>query len=245
MKTLIFIPTYNESENIEQIYNEITELGLNTDLLFIDDNSPDGTGKIIDKLVKNTSNTDVIHRSGKLGIGSAHLDGINWAYNNHYEALITMDCDFSHSPSYIIDFINNSTNYDIVVGSRYMQKDSLESWNYFRKSLTHLGHFLTTVLLGMHYDASGAFRLYRLDKIEKGIFNLVVSKGYSFFFESIFILHLNKCSIKEIPIHLPARTYGHSKMTIKDIWNSLTYLISISTRKSVNKKSLIYEHPIT
>ena len=241
MKTLIFIPTYNESENIEKIYNELVELRLNTDILFLDDNSPDGTGKIIDKLVKNSSTTYVIHRSGKLGIGSAHLDGINWALNNHYEMLITMDCDFTHSPSYIIDFINNSTNYDIVIGSRYMQKKSLSSWNLFRKSLTLFGHLLTSVLLGMPYDASGAFRLYRLDKINKGIFDLVVSKGYSFFFESLFILHLNNCSIKEIPIHLPARTYGHSKMTIKDMWKSLTYLLSMSIRNLFNKKYLIYK----
>lgn len=238
-KTLIFIPTYNEAENVSNILLQIHALGLDTDILFLDDNSPDGTGKIIDKIVANNKYVSVIHRSGKLGIGSAHKDGIQYAYKNKYEVLITMDCDLTHSPEYILDFVKNKGYADIVVGSRYLNKDSLASWNLFRKSLTKLGHFLTVNLLNMPYDASGAFRLYNLKNINENIFSLILSNGYSFFFESLFILHINKKSIFEIPIELPSRTYGTSKMTWNDARKSLQFLVNLYARKTFHKKSLL------
>ena len=107
-KFLIFIPTYNEADNVESIFQQLTKLDLPADILFLDDNSPDGTGKIIDKMVDNNKNVFVIHRSAKSGIGSAHQRGIRWAYSKDYEVLITMDCDFTHSPEYITDFIKHS-----------------------------------------------------------------------------------------------------------------------------------------
>jgi dolichol-phosphate mannosyltransferase len=238
-KILIFIPTYNEVENVERIFREIKSFNLGTDILFLDDNSPDGTGKVIDGLIEKNSNTFVIHRTGKLGIGSAHQAGIKWAYERNYEILITMDCDFTHSPSYIINFIRHNDKADIVVGSRYMQKHSLATWNIFRKFLTKFGHFLTVNLLDMPYDASGAFRLYNLKNIDKNIFSLIQSNGYSFFFESLFILNFNQKKIFEIPIELPSRTYGTSKMTWKDAWKSFVFLSQLFYRKSFNKKSLL------
>ena len=238
-KTLIFIPTYNESENVERIFKEIRTLGLDADILFLDDNSPDGTGLIIDDLVRNNQRLFVIHRSGKLGIGSAHKCGINWAYDNGYDCLITMDCDFTHAPSYILNFIRGEDKADIVVGSRYMKKHSLSTWNLYRKFLTRLGHFLTVSLLNMPYDASGAFRLYNLRQINRNIFSLIKSNGYSFFFERLFVLYFNKKTIFEIPIELPSRMYGTSKMTWKDAWKSLEFLSRLSYRKTFNKKSLL------
>jgi len=236
--TLIFIPTYNEVENVEKIFNEIKALNLNTDFLFLDDNSPDGTGKVIDTISQNNSNVFTIHRAGKQGIGSAHQDGIQWAYEHNYEILVTMDCDFTHSPSYIADFISLSKEATIVVGSRYMKKDSLATWNLFRKFLTYFGHFLTVNMLNMPYDASGAFRLYNLKNINRNLFQLIGSKGYSFFFESLFILYYNKITIAETPIELPSRTYGTSKMTYKDAWSSLKFLLKLYYRKIFYKNTL-------
>ncbi|MBI4931869.1 MAG: glycosyltransferase [Bacteroidetes bacterium] len=236
--TLIFIPTYNEVENVERIFREIKSFNLGADILFLDDNSPDGTGKLIDELVEKNKDTFVIHRAGKFGIGSAHQEGIKLAYDKNYEILITMDCDFTHSPSYIINFIRHSDSADIVVGSRYMKKHSLATWNVFRKFLTNLGHFLTVNLLDMPYDASGAFRLYCLKRIDRKLFSLIQSNGYSFFFESLFILHFNRKKVAEIPIELPARTYGTSKMNYKDVWKSFVFLSQLFFRKSFDKKSL-------
>lgn len=227
MKTLIFIPTYNERENAEKILREILALGLDADLLFLDDNSPDGTGKRLDELKKEVPRLSVIHREGKLGVGSAHMDGIRWAYERGYETLITMDCDGTHPPAFIRDFIAASAGADVVVGSRYMRPDSLDDWNLYRWFLTNVGHFLTRTFLGMPYDATGAFRLYRLDRVPKRVFSIVQSWGYSFFFESLYILHRNGLRIAEVPITLPMRTMGYSKMAAKDVMASVGRLVYV------------------
>ena len=228
LKTLIFIPTYNESGNAPQICGQIHALGLDADVLFVDDNSPDGTGAALEALKPAFPRLVVHHRSGKLGIGSAHLDGIHWAYDQGYARLITMDCDFTHSPADIPRLIEASQGYDVVVGSRFLQKDSLPGWSPVRKMMTSTGHFLTKTLLGMPCDASGAFRVYDLTRIPREIFGLVSARGYAFFFESLFILSRNKFTINEVPIVLPSRVAGTSKMSLKEIWRGLARLFLVS-----------------
>jgi dolichol-phosphate mannosyltransferase len=240
---LIFIPTYNEHENVAGILQQILDLGLAADILFVDDNSPDGTGKILDDLAKQTPNMFVQHRPGKMGIGSAHAYGINWAYKQGYRKLITMDCDFTHSPEYIKDFLARSDNADVIVGSRYLQEKSLSTWNAYRKLLTQIGHLLTTFFLGMPYDATGAFRLYRLDRIPQNFLEPVQSRSYSFFFESLYILHLNGFRIAEVPTHLPARVYGHSKMRMKDALHSVSHLIHIYFTTLINRERFEIAEP--
>jgi dolichol-phosphate mannosyltransferase len=210
----------------------------------MDDNSPDGTGMILDELSRKHENLKVLHRSGKLGIGSAHRDGLLWAYNNGFKACITMDCDFTHPPEYIPELIKLSDTYDMVITSRYLKKGSLSDWNLFRKTLTNLGHFLTYNLLKMKYDATGAFRLYRLDRIPKHFLDLINSNSYSFFFESLFILNFNKFRIKEIPIILPARTYGHSKMRVRDAFGSLKFLLIIFLNTLFNREKFEIGAPL-
>jgi dolichol-phosphate mannosyltransferase len=226
-KTLVFIPTYNERENAEKICIELLGMKLGVDLLFLDDASPDGTGKRLDELAAREPRLKVIHRASKLGVGSAHRDGIHWAYENGYSTLITMDCDFTHPPHYIPAFLSAAADGDVVVGSRYMRPDSLEEWSLFRWLLTRLGHVLTRHFLDMPYDATGAFRLYRLDRVPQRLFAFVESTGYSFFFESLYVLHRNGLSITEVPITLPARTYGTSKMRTSDILNSVSHLVRL------------------
>lgn len=224
---LIFIPTYNERENVEKLINQLDQLHLGFDLLFVDDNSPDKTGEILDSIASNREDLFVIHRPSKLGIGSAHIDGIDWAYKKDYQLLITMDSDFSHSPAYILKLLENAKNSDVVVGSRYLQKNSLSEWNIRRKFLTHMGHFLTMLFLGMPYDATGAFRLYRLDRIAQKCFHSERSLGYSFFFESLFLLFKNHYKVTEVAIDLPARTYGTSKMKMSDALYSMVMLVQL------------------
>lgn len=236
---LILIPTYNERENIQKIYHQIRTLFPKYNILFIDDNSPDGTGGILDNLKRTDAKIQVIHRQQKRGIGSAHLQGIKWAYQHNYSLFLTMDADFTHSPKYIKQFVQYSKDYDLVIGSRYLKAYSLKDWNWYRKTLTYVGHWLTKYLLGIPYDASGAFRLYRLDKIDKRCFDLVTAKSYAFFFESLLIINLNNYIIKEFSISLPSRTYGHSKMSYSEALNSLLLLIKSFIRILVNKKQLI------
>ncbi|MDB6026248.1 MAG: hypothetical protein JWM68_2471 [Verrucomicrobiales bacterium] len=226
-KTLVFIPTYNERENVEQLCEQICSLKLSADILFIDDNSPDGTGQILDEIAKKTQGLFVIHRSGKLGVGSAHLDGIAWAYDHDYERLITLDCDFTHSPEDISKLLAHAPDFDVVLGSRFLEKDSLPGWTAYRRFLTHFGHFLTRHLLKIKQDATGAFRIYDLSRIPRSLFERVESKAYSFFFESLFLLTRNGFRIKEVSIVLPTRTYGHSKMTKKHILQSVLRILSL------------------
>ncbi|HTL31226.1 MAG TPA: glycosyltransferase [Tepidisphaeraceae bacterium] len=229
------MPTYNERENAGKMYQELRALGLDTDIVFLDDNSPDGTGQMLDELAKNDPRLFVIHRPGKLGIGSAHQTGIRWAYDRGYETLLTMDCDFTHAPSDLPRFLAEfEKGHDIVIGSRYLEADSLPGWNRLRKTLTAMGHLLTHHMLGMSYDATGAFRIYRLPRIPRQTFDLVSARGYAFFFESLFILHSNGLRIKELPIKLPARTYGHSKMSLKEAIRSARQVASLSFVNRIN-----------
>lgn len=239
-KILIFLPTYNEIENVGPMYDRIQKLGLDADLLFLDDNSPDGTSGALDAIAAKDASVQVIHRSGKLGIGSAHYEGICWAYDHGYQTLVTMDCDFTHQPEDIHVFLENSRNHDIIIGNRYINSRSLEDWNFLRKFLTVTGHLLTKFLLKMPYDATGAFRIYHLDRIPRGIFSLIGSRGYSFFFESLYVLSVNGFTVKEMGIIMPARAYGHSKMTVKDAYDSLKLLGSLFVRFCVNKKQFLY-----
>jgi dolichol-phosphate mannosyltransferase len=222
--TLIVIPTYNERENVRPMCEQIGALGLDADLLFIDDGSPDGTGAVLDDLTKEHPRLRVVHRPAKSGIGSAHQDGIALAYAEGYERLVTLDCDFTHSPDLIPAFLDRAETADVVVGSRYIESDSLPGWTMVRRALTAGGHLLTKSLLGISQDATGAFRAYDLARIPREIFGLVRSRGYSFFFESLLILARNGFGIAEIPIKLPARTAGHSKMTFAEIRRSVTTL---------------------
>lgn len=233
-RTLIFIPTYNERENVVPMCEQLIGLGLDADILFLDDNSPDGTGAILEELTRKHARVSVIHRSGKLGIGGAHLDGIAYAYDHGYDLLVTMDCDFTHSPSDIPLLAAQAQFHDVVVGSRYLQPGSLSEWSLYRKSLTHLGHFLTVNMLGIGGDATGAFRIYRLSTIPSQLFSLIRSRGYAFFFESLFVAHHNGLAIKDVPISLPARTYGHSKMSLREIQRSVTQLVSLYVAEKMN-----------
>ncbi len=232
-KALIFIPTLNERDNVTELHRQIRAVS-KADILFVDDASPDGTGEILDQLAAADPGVRVIHRSGKLGIGSAHLCGIRYAYQSGYDWLVTMDCDFSHSPSDIPALLAAAVPCDAAVGSRYIRRGSLPGWSPFRRFLTLFAHVLTKTLLGLHADASGAFRVYNLRAIPVGVFDLVVSPSYSFFFESLFILSRNGYRIAEIPIVLPARTYGHSKLTFREAFRSLRFLIRLSLESAIS-----------
>jgi dolichol-phosphate mannosyltransferase len=223
-KALLAIPTYNERDNVERLLAEIALVRLDLDIVFLDDASPDGTGEVLDGLKTLYPRLAVVHRSGKLGIGSAHLDAIAWAYERNYNVLLTMDADFTHPPSYLPELLRRGEEVDVVVGSRYLLHNSLDEWTLFRRLLTRGGHLLTRTLLGLQEDASSAYRLYRLDRIPRAVFGLVRARGYSFFFESLYVLRLNRYRIAEVPIVLPARASGRSKMGLMDACKGLLHL---------------------
>jgi dolichol-phosphate mannosyltransferase len=239
-KILVFIPTYNERDNVLQLYERISNLHITLDILFVDDNSPDGTGTVLDQL--NKPNVYVIHRSGKLGIGSAHKDGIAWAYSHGYSHLITMDSDFLHRPEDIPAMMEQAEKSDIVVASRFIRKDSLREWSLWRKFLTTAGHAVTKRLLNIPYDITGAFRFYKIDIIPQELFERVKSNGYSFFPESLNLMNVNGISISEIPVILPKRTYGNSKLKFRDMVQWFLFIMKLGFNNIFNKEALLLKN---
>ena len=240
-RKLIFVPTYNERENVEAMVRELVALNLDADLLFLDDGSPDGTGGILDRLAAKTPRLSVVHRPGKAGIGTAHQHGIRHAYAQGYDVLITLDCDFTHKPGDIRTLLDALRGHDLSTGSRYMEAGSLPDWNLLRRSLTAVGHLLTRRLLSIKYDATGALRAYDLRRIDRRIFDEVEAGGYGFFFESMFRLTRAGYTVGEFPIVLPARTYGTSKMSLRETLKSGMRLIAlwagtIGTRRPLRTK---------
>ena len=233
-KILIIIPTLNEVNNILPIIKKIFKYMHNETkhVLFVDDNSNDGTREKIYLAQKRFGKIYLIKRNEKLGIGSAHKVGLNWGFKRKYHKIITMDCDGTHDPVYISRLIKklNKKNCHIVSTNRFLNKNSLSGWSIWRIIITNFRHKLIKFFLNIQYDSSGAFRGYLVKNINiKHIF-LAKNNSYSFFWESIFILS-KKYKIKEIPIKLPGRFSGTSKMKIKDIILAFLYLIKIYLKK--------------
>ena len=233
MKQLIIIPTYNEKTNITILLKRLIKLyNSKFEILIIDDNSPDGTSAEVLKFTKKYNFIKLKSRQNKMGIGSAHKYGIKYAFKNKFKILITMDSDGTHNPKYIKKFLYLIKKYDLITTTRFSNKKSLKSWPLFRIFLTNLRHLIIKFFLGISVDASGAFRCYNLSKIKLKDILAAKDNGYSFFWESIFILFKKKYSIHEIPIELPYRSIGSSKMRIGDIMNALVYIFIISINKS-------------
>ena len=231
---LLIIPTLNEKKNITTLFKKIRKIDHKIDILFIDDNSTDGTKEEILYLRKRNKSIYYIFRPRKLGIGSAHKDGLKFAYKKKYKIILTMDADGTHNPKYIKNLIKYSTKYDLISTNRFEKKDSLIEWPVHRRFLTKIRFYLINILLNINYDSSGAYRCYNAKNIKLNDVLSAQNDGYSFFWESLYLLNKKKYSIKEIPIYLPYRKVGSSKMTMRDIIGSLFYLFKYSI------KNLIY-----
>ena len=226
MKSLIAIPTYNEFGNITNLMESITSETVNFDILFIDDNSSDGTLELIYKHMKINNIVKLILNDKKMGVGNAHLDAINFAYKNNYEILITMDADFTHHPSYINSMVESMGDNQVVIGSRHEKKDSIKSWPLFRKLLTQSAYLFTKYLLKINFDATSGFRLYNLKKINSNFFDNIKSNGYSFFIETSF--NFSKLlNVKTLPIEMPIRFAEKSKMKIYDMITTILLMIKL------------------
>ena len=228
---IIIVPTFNEKENIQILFDKLIATKIVFDLLFIDDNSIDGSQEIISKLKKKNQNINYIFRPKKMGIGSAHKDGFVWSYKKKYKTIITMDADGTHDTKYIQNLIEGLIDFDVVVTNRFLGKNFLEGWPIFRIFLTTLRHLTISLLLSMPYDSSGAFRCINCNKVKLVDLVLAKNNSYSYFWESIFILHKKKYRIGQVPVQLPYRKIGSSKMAMKDIFFSIYYLLIVFLKK--------------
>jgi dolichol-phosphate mannosyltransferase len=225
-KFLIVIPTLNECDNIIRIYKKIKKTNNRANLLFIDDNSSDGSQSIIINLCKKDKKIDYIFRHKKLGIGSAHKLGIKFARNKNYRFICTMDCDGTHDPVYIRSMFKLIRSSEIVITNRFIIKNALFGWDLKRIVITKLRYYLIMLLLNSKLDGSGGFRLYDLKKIKLNDIFKARDNNYSFFWESTFLLE-KKYNIAEIPIRLHARIIGSSKMQFTDVVDGFKLLLKV------------------
>ena len=212
---LVFIPTYNERGNIERLYQEIKKLSCPLDILFCDDNSPDKTADIIDNLAQMDTTVKCIKRPCKMGLGTAHIEGYNYAKKHNYDYLITMDADFTHDPCYIPALIEQKDQADIVIGSRYMHGGTMEGWGKLRLPLTLFWKKMINLGLNMPYDCTGAFRMYRVSILNSDVYSTFNSRGFSFGMEALYRFKQHGATITEIPIHARNRQEGKSKLSVK------------------------------
>ena len=217
-KTLVIIPTFDEVENIKELIPEILTRykNLDLDILVVDDNSPDGTGKFVADLSKSERRVKLISRAGKLGLGSAYIEGFKYALKNKYEYIFEMDADYSHSPKEIKNFLRTIKNYDLVLGSRYVKGVNVVNWPIKRLLLSFFANQYTRIITGLPvFDATGGFKCFRRKVLESIDLNKIKSNGYTFQIEMTFKAWKKGFSIGEIPIIFIDRTAGQSKMSKK------------------------------
>jgi dolichol-phosphate mannosyltransferase len=235
-RALIIFPTYNERDNIEKIVHAVLPLDARVHVLIVDDNSPDGTGDIADRLAKDQDKVNVLHREKKEGLGKAYLAGFRWAIEQEYDFIFEMDADFSHGPEYIRDFLREIQNNDLVIGSRYISGVNVINWPMSRLLLSYFANVYTRVITGLPLrDATGGFKCFRRQVLEAINFDNVKSSGYSFQIEMSMRAWKGGFRIKEIPIIFVDRVAGTSKMSKKIMREAIWMVWSLRLKSMFGK----------
>lgn len=215
-RALIIFPTYNEKENIEKITAAVLPQSDIIEILIVDDNSPDGTGEIADRLAAGNPRIHVLHRTEKAGLGTAYIHGFKWAIENKYDYIFEMDADFSHNPDYLPNFLEAIKDNDLVLGSRYISGVNVVNWPMSRLLLSYYANVYSRIVTGLPVrDATGGFKCFRREVLEAIDLDSVKSNGYTFQIEMSLRAHVRKFRIKEIPIVFTDREHGTSKMSKK------------------------------
>jgi dolichol-phosphate mannosyltransferase len=223
-RATVCLPTYDERENLEPMVRALGEvLGPDDRVLVIDDNSPDGTGEIADRLAAELEWVDVLHRPRKEGLGRAYLDGFRRALAEGAELVLEMDCDFSHDPAVVPRLIEAAADADLVLGSRYVSGGGTENWGVLRRAISRWGSLYAQVLLGLPVrDLTGGFKCYRREVLEAIDLDAIRSRGYAFQIETTYRAVRAGFRVVEIPIRFVDREVGGSKMSrsivLEAIW---------------------------
>ena len=220
---LVIIPTYNEAENIGALVPAVLQAtaGHDVSVLVVDDNSTDGTGGIVRRLGETDGRVRLLSRPGKDGLGTAYMAGFRYALNNGFDLAITMDADFSHSPSHLPAVIAASATADLVIGSRYVAGGGVRDWPLRRKILSSGANLLARTLIGLRaHDCTSGYRAYRRETLEKVNFDQITSDGYSFLIELLTLCQRNGARVSETPILFADRRGGVSKICKKEIFKA-------------------------
>ncbi len=224
-QTLIVVPTYNEKGNIETVYQKIFCATKACDLLFVDDNSPDGTGKIAETISCRDSHVKVLHRPEKMGLGSAYVHGMEKAVEWDYRFVIAMDADLSHDPANIPRMLELVRVNDLIIGSRYVKDGGMVNWGMWRFFISRSANHFARWILGIRFqDCSGGYKCYRVDLLRKIGLQKIFSFGYSFQVEILFRALRAGAKIDEFPIVFVNRHEGESKLTAREM---LQYVMTV------------------
>jgi len=221
MKPVIIIPCCNEEGNIEKLISAILELKKGFHILIVNDNSTDRTGRIANRLSQKHSEVYALHREGKRGLGRAYIDGFRWALEKDYDLIFEMDGDFSHQPKSLPKFLEAIKDYDLVIGSRYLNGISIINWPLSRLAISLVANKYIRMATGLELtDCTTGFKCFKRKVLESINFDKIASDGYSFQFEVNYIAKKKGFRIGEIPIVFIERRAGTSKMTKKIIWEA-------------------------
>lgn len=222
MKALVIIPTYNEADNIRELVPRVLEQDAGIEILVVDDNSTDGTGDLVEEIRATEPRLHALHRPGKMGLGTAYVDGFRYALERDYDLVFEMDADFSHDPDSLPAFLEAAQDADLVVGSRYLNGVTVVNWPLTRLILSYGANLYTRIVTNMPLkDATGGFKCFRRTTLERLDLNRVRSDGYGFQIEMNFKAWRQGLRVKEIPILFVDRRVGVSKMNNKIIWEAM------------------------
>lgn len=227
-RILVSIATYQERDNLEPLVKEILHFVPQADVLVIDDNSPDGTGQLADELAKNDPRLHVLHRAGKLGLGTAILAAMRYALANNYDLLVNMDADYSHHPRYLPALLAGMKKNDVMIGSRYVPGGGTANWPLSRRLMSWGVNLLSRLLMRIPaHDTSGAYRCYRVSLLRRTALDKILSRGYSFQQEMLYRCRVAGAKMGETPILFEDRRAGSSKVNLWEAARSISLILLI------------------
>lgn len=233
-KTVIVIPTLNENENVEILLEQLIEFDIN--VVFVDDNSTDGTRKTIETNQNFNKKYFLINREKKMGYASACIEGINFAINNNYEIIVQMDADLSHSVNDLSNLLKTHGKSEVIIGSRYIDGGKIIGWGLFRKYLSYVANLMCRLLLNIEiHDFTSGFRVYNAKVFSEINLKSIKVEGYSFLVEVIYRIYLNGFTVTEVPILFNDRKFGQSKLDKKVILESIFNLIRLFLNRIINR----------
>lgn len=235
MRTIVVIPTYNERNNLASLVAGVRQYAPDIDLLFVDDNSPDGTGELADELSRSSgANISVLHRRSKQGLGTAYVAGFRYALEKGYEIVLQMDADLSHDPSYLPALLARIADTDLVLGSRYLTGVNVVNWDFKRLLLSKLASVYARWITGMPVsDPTGGFKCWRSQPLAGVGLESVSSIGYLFQIEMTYKAFRHGLRIAEVPIIFYERRLGQSKMNWRVIWEAFWGVLKLRLQRPI------------
>ena len=245
--TFVIVPTYNEADNINPLLTQLLDLPVNLGVIVVDDNSPDGTGDLADEWVeKHPDRVHVVHRPGKLGLGTAYIAGFYKGFELNAQCLMTMDADFSHNPRYIPAMIDLSKEKHVVIGSRYVPGGGAKNCTWKRVMMSKIANMVARTALGLKAkDATAGFRLYRSEVLRSIPLDEIFSSGYSFLVEMLFMCQRRGWQIGEVPIVFEDRRMGMTKISRNEVIKAQYTVLRLFLRRVRRKEPRRPQIPVS